>query len=192
MAKIRLSSALFSSIALLLISISFLYSSISFCVLASFSSASSLLFLSSSISPCTAAVASAASCSRSSLSFYDDDLEDGTSLMPTLFRKRFELFWESTWDTTCTLDTAISPSAKGSVLKASIFDWNNNDPSLVDTYCINLRRKYHTRCILKNKNLCCIDRNWRQKTTITNLSHVISYRKQKISLIHHIRSNISH
>jgi len=42
--------------------------------------------------------------------------------MPTLFRKMFELFWESTWDTTCTLDTAVSPSATGSVLKASIFD----------------------------------------------------------------------
>ena len=122
MPKIRLSSALFSSIALVFISVSFLYSSISFCVLASFSSASSLHFLRSSISPCTTALASAASSSRSSLSFDDDDLEDATGLMPTLLRKWFELFWESTWDTTYTLDTVVSPSATGSALKASIFD----------------------------------------------------------------------
>jgi hypothetical protein len=119
--KIRLSSALFSSIALLLISVSFLYSSISFCVLASPSSSSSLLFLRSSSSACTAALASTASYSRSSLSFDDDALEDGIGLMPTLLRKRLELFLGSTWDTTCTLDTAISPSATGSVLKASMF-----------------------------------------------------------------------
>jgi hypothetical protein len=91
--KIRLRSALFSSIAFWFTSASFFISSISLYVLSSFSSASSLLFfLSYSISPCTAALASAASRSRSSLSFNAAELEDAAGLMPTFFRKVFELF----------------------------------------------------------------------------------------------------
>jgi hypothetical protein len=153
MDKIRLSSALFSSIALF-ISASFFISFISGCVLASRSLASSLLLLRSFSSwdrrahvPCTAALAS---CFRSSLSFDADDLEDDTGLMPTLLRKIFELFLESTWDTTYTLDTSVSSSPTGFALKASILTWNTNYPSLVVNCCMNLRRKYHTTCILKN------------------------------------------
>jgi hypothetical protein len=69
----------------------------------------------------SAAVASAVSRSRSSLSFDDEDLVDATCLMPTLFRKLCELFWDSTWVTTWTLENVGSPSATGA-LKASIFD----------------------------------------------------------------------
>ncbi len=117
-------SKLVSAISLLFFSVIFLYSSSSFCVLARSSSASWIFFLRSSSSPWTAAVASAASRSRSSLSFDDPELEDGGVWKPTLFRNWLELFWESTFDRTCTLDAGISPSGTGSALKASISDWN--------------------------------------------------------------------
>jgi hypothetical protein len=42
--------------------------------------------------------------------------------VPRVIFVQVELFLESTWDTTCTLDTPVSPSATGSTLKAFIFD----------------------------------------------------------------------
>ena len=98
----------------------------SYCVFSIFASAASLLLLSSSISYWTAALASAASCSRSSLSFVDVDLLDPGVVMPTLFRNWLLLFWGSTLEMTSTLDTAVSPSGTGCALKACISDWNNH------------------------------------------------------------------
>jgi hypothetical protein len=90
--KSFLRSKLVSAISLLFRSIIFLYSSSSFCVLACSSSTSSIFFLRSLSSPWTAVAASAASCSRRSLSFYVLDLEDVGVVKPTLFRNWFELF----------------------------------------------------------------------------------------------------
>jgi hypothetical protein len=44
-------------------------------------------------------------------------LEVADVLMPTLFRNWCELLWDSTFDTRCTLDAGISPSATGSASK---------------------------------------------------------------------------
>jgi hypothetical protein len=49
-------------------------------------------------------------------------LEDVGVVKPTLFRNWFDLFRDSTLDTTYTLDAGSSPSGIGSALKASISD----------------------------------------------------------------------
>jgi hypothetical protein len=67
------------------------------------------------------------------LSFDAVELVDAADLMPTFLRKMFELFLESTSDTTCTLDTLVSPSTDAA-LKASIFDCNSKEPAFIHTY----------------------------------------------------------
>jgi hypothetical protein len=103
-----------------------LYSSNSRLVVACLASASSHRCLRMSISPCTTTLAWAASSSRVSLSFVDDDLEDPTCLMPRLLRNSYELVWDSDLVTTLMLDTGVSPSSTGCALKFSIAAWMCN------------------------------------------------------------------
>jgi len=89
-----------------------------------FSSAISLFFFKASTSSWSAALAcrSASSCSRSSLSVDDTDLEEHLDYKPAFFRNVFdmELSSLSTWATICALEIGSSPSGIGAAFKASI------------------------------------------------------------------------